>query len=130
MKTILLVDDHEATRRLVQLTLGGAARYRVLQAADGPTAVRIASEQQVDLVLLDVAKGGMDGFAVSRTLAELPAHRRPRVVMLTASAGPADRERARSAGAIGFVAKPFSPIALLDGVRRILSPERAAATAA
>lgn len=119
-KTVMLVEDESAMRRLVDMTLG-SGRYHVLQAADGESALRLVTKVRVDLALVDVAMPGVDGFAVCERLKALPAEVRPRVVMLTARATPHDRERGRIAGADDYVAKPFSPVALLDCVQRLLT---------
>lgn len=121
MKTVMLVEDESAMRRLVEMTLG-PGRYHVLQAKDGETALTLAARVHVDLALVDVAMPGLDGFTVCQRLKALPAEVRPQVVMLTARATPSDRERGRFAGADDFVAKPFSPVALLDCVQRLLPP--------
>jgi DNA-binding response OmpR family regulator len=121
MKTVMLIEDERAMRRLVEITLG-SGRYHVLAAEDGESALRLAVSAHVDLALVDVAMPGIDGFAVCQRLKALPAQSRPRVVMLTAHASPSDRERGRFAGADDYVAKPFSPVALLDCVQRLLAP--------
>jgi CheY-like chemotaxis protein len=124
MKTIMLVDDEGALRRLVHITLGGDTRYRFVQADNGADAIRRARVEPVDLVLLDVAMPGMDGFDTCKALRELPVGRRPRVVMLSARSGEGDRERARTLGAEGYIVKPFSPLSLLDCVGRMMVSTR------
>jgi DNA-binding response OmpR family regulator len=121
MKTVMLVEDERAMRRLVEITLG-SGRYHVLAVGDGESALRLAATTHVDLALVDVAMPGMDGFTVCQRLKALSAEARPHVVMLTAHASPSDRERGRFAGADDYVAKPFSPVSLLDCVRRLLAP--------
>ena len=133
MKTVMLVEDESAMRRLVEMTLG-SARYHVLQAKDGETALRLAAKVRVDLALVDVSMPGLDGFMVCQRLKALPADVRPSVVMLTARASPSERARGRLAGADDYVAKPFSPLELLDCVERLLptvtlTPARTAASA-
>jgi CheY-like chemotaxis protein len=129
VKTVLLVDDEAAIRRLVQLTLGDASRFRILHAADGAAALEVVRANAVDLVLLDVHMPVLDGFRTCEALARLPAGRRPRIVMLTARASQTDQERGRAAGADHYLTKPFSPIGLLDCLDRILADERRGAAA-
>ena len=123
MKSILLVDDEAAMRRLVQITLGDAMRYRILHAPDGAQALDTLRQTPVDLVLLDVHMPVMDGFRTCEGVRELPGDRQPRVVMLTARASQADRERGRAVGADDYLCKPFSPMALLDCVDRLLGAD-------
>jgi DNA-binding response OmpR family regulator len=121
VKTVMLVEDESMMRRLVEITLG-SGRYHVLHAKDGETGLRLAGRVRVDLALVDVTMPGLDGFTVCQRLKALPADVRPSVVMLSSRAGPSDRARGRFAGADDYVAKPFSPLALLDCVQGLLSP--------
>jgi CheY-like chemotaxis protein len=124
VKTVLLVDDEAAMRRLVQITLGDASRYRILHAGDGAQALEVVRSTKIDLVLLDVHMPVLDGFRTCEALARLPDGQRPRIVMLTARSSQADRDRGRAAGADDYLAKPFSPVGLLDSVDRMLADER------
>ncbi len=128
MHTVMLVDDNPAVRRLVHVTLGAGTRFRILHAENGAEALKIAQTQPVDVVLLDVAMPGADGYTVCRALKALPPLTRPIVFMLTARASQSDRARAREVGADDFLTKPFSPVALLDRVETALKtrPARSA----
>jgi CheY-like chemotaxis protein len=129
MKTVLLVDDEPAVRRLLEVTLGNGTRNRFVHAENGAEAIQKARTEPVDLAVLDVGMPGADGFAVCEALKSLPRERRPRVVMLTAHNSQADQARGRAAGADSYFAKPFSPLSLLDCVERMLGAEHAASTA-
>ena len=120
MKKILLADDEPAVRRLVMATLADESRYQILEAGDGAQALALARAERPALVLLDVNMPEMDGFEVCRALKSDAATRTIVVVMLTAMAQPADRERGLAAGADGFFTKPFSPLALLEKVEEVL----------
>lgn len=114
MKKILIVEDHADIRRLIRLTLE-FEDYEIREAADGPTALRVAAEQQPDLVLLDVMMpGALDGLAVCRRLksAEFPVS--PRILMLSARCHAGDRAAGLAAGADMYLVKPFSPLQLID----------------
>jgi DNA-binding response OmpR family regulator len=128
MKTVLLVDDDAALRRLVHITLGGGAHYQVVHAQDGPTGVRLARDQRVDLAVVDLSMPGVDGFTVCQLLKALPSEARPCVLMLTAHGSTTNRTKARMVGADEFMAKPFSPSSLLDAIERLLRGPRPAAT--
>ena len=116
---ILVVDDSPANlvamRRL--LSKVGAT---LIEASSGQEALAASLEHEFALVLLDVNMPEMDGFEVCKALKSDPATRGIVVVMLTAMAQPADRERGLSAGADGFFTKPFSPLALLEKVEEVL----------
>jgi CheY-like chemotaxis protein len=88
----------------------------LLEAGTGTEAVAIARARRPPLVLLDVGLPEMDGWEVCQELKADPATRGARIVMLTARATAADRERAAEAGADGYLTKPFSPAELLAAV--------------
>jgi len=122
MKTILIVDDEPQIVRLVRdyLEHGG---FKVLTAADGQTALRIASTQHPDLVVLDLGLPGIDGLDVTRSLRRngvVP------IIMLTARADESDKLVGLELGADDYVTKPFSPKELVARIRSVLRRSEAA----
>ena len=86
----------------------------VAEARNGQEAVRLAAELSPDAILMDLEMPGMDGYEATRRIkACQPA---PRVVILSVHAGPAERERARTAGADGFVMKGADYEILVDAI--------------
>jgi len=84
-------------------------------AADGDEALRLARELRPDVVLMDLSMPVLDGFlATERILAEVPD---AKVVVLTGSADEEDVERARTAGAAGYVTKERIAVELVQAVR-------------
>ncbi len=116
--TILVVDDIVANRETLRELLDPEA-YRLIEAADGATALRLAAEAPPDLVLLDVIMPGMDGYEVCRRLrsdihlAEVP------VIIVTALDDQASRLAGIEAGADDFVTIPFNRAELRARVRSI-----------
>jgi PAS domain S-box-containing protein len=116
---IILVVDDVATNRETLRELLDAQDYRVMEAADGPTALRLMAETPPDLVLLDVMMPGMDGYEVccrlraDARLAAVP------VIMVTALDDQASRLAGIKAGADDFVTKPFNRAELRARVRTI-----------
>jgi DNA-binding NarL/FixJ family response regulator len=101
---LLLVEDmpqvlHDL-RQLLELT----GRFEIVaEARDGAQAVRLAGELSPEAVILDLEMPRLDGYEAARLIKELrPA---PRVIILSAHAGPEEQQRARAAGADGFVTK-------------------------
>ncbi len=105
-KTILIVDDEEHIRRLLQRILKPEG-YRLLAAADGAEALTIAAAQPLDLVLLDRSMPRMDGLTVVRRLRETPQGRLLPVIMVTGLADGEDEVEALDTGADGYISKPF-----------------------
>ncbi len=116
-RTILIADDEIALRMLVRATLD-TGHLRIIEAADGPTALRLAREELPDLILLDWSMPGLTGIEVAQALHDDPATAELPIVMLTARALAFDQDAARDAGVAHYMTKPFSPRALLDLVRQ------------
>lgn len=112
---ILIVDDIEANRRLLQAKLE-AQYYSVIQADNGQTAIELAKSESPDIILLDVMMPGMDGYEVCRRLKADPATAYIPVVMVTALSDVEDRVRGLDAGAEDFLTKPVDDFALMARV--------------
>src|SRR4051812_28126448 len=111
-KTILVVDDEEYMRRLMQHHLVRAG-YRISTAQNGLEAVAKAGSEAPDLVILDLIMAEMDGLAALKQLKQAEAPRDTRVFVITASANSVSRQESEAAGAASFFTKPFSPTLLL-----------------
>lgn len=116
---LILVVDDVATNRETLLELLEGQDYRVMEAADGPTALRLTAETPPDLVLLDVMMPGMDGYEVCRRLRADARLAAVPVIMVTALDDQASRLAGIKAGADDFVTKPFNRAELRARVRTI-----------
>lgn len=115
---ILVVDDVEANVRLLEAKLS-AEYYEVISCADGATALKMAAEEQPDIILLDVMMPGMDGFETCRRLKEDVVTRHIPVVLVTALDGRQDRISGLEAGADDFLTKPLDDLILFARVRSL-----------
>lgn len=120
MKTVLLADDEQNLRELVRTTLEDPD-YRILEAADGRTALELARRELPDLVVLDWTMPVMNGVDVVEALRKEPATATTPIIMLTARGQATDRKRGVAAGVTAYLVKPFSPLELLEKVRELLS---------
>ena len=105
---VLVAEDDEDILALVVFDLEDEG-YEVLTARDGKEAIRLAFERLPDLILLDVAMPGLDGYEVTRRLRADESTRGTPVVLLTARAQVKDVILGFEAGANDYVTKPFRP---------------------
>ncbi len=118
-KTILVVDDDAAARRLTRATLSRAG-FDVVEAVDGQQALHAVQRAMPDLVLLDVSMPVMDGFTACAKLRELAGGARVPVVMMTGLDDVDSIERAFEVGATDFLTKPINWPILSHRVRYML----------
>ena len=122
---ILLVEDEAPNRALLRAVLGRARRpaiqdARLLEATTLAEARQHLADHLVDVVLLDVRLPDGNGLDLAREIRTLPAERRPRVLVLSASVLPMDRRAAVDAGADAFLPKPFDTAELLDVIASLV----------
>ncbi|MBU1162964.1 MAG: response regulator [Proteobacteria bacterium] len=121
MNKILIVDDEEKVRKLVEITLS-IGKVEILQASSGEEGLKIARETRPDIILLDVMMPGrFDGFDVCKLLKEDPVTRDIYIIMLTAKGQKADKEKGLAPGADDYFVKPFSRMELMEKIEKILA---------
>jgi len=118
-KTILLVDDEEDVRHLVELMLA-KEDLRLLSARSGNEALRIVQEEDIDLVLLDLMMPRMSGQDLLRILKRMPSTSEIPVVILTALETKETMKECLELGAVGYVQKPFAKKILVRTVKNVL----------
>ena len=117
-KTILTIDDSRTMRDMLMFALSGAG-YRVIQAVDGVDGLETLSAEGADIVITDINMPRMDGFGFIEGMRADPNHKATPVLVLTTESDAAKKQRAREAGATGWIVKPFDPVRLVDAVRRV-----------
>ncbi|MFD5020589.1 response regulator transcription factor [Paenibacillus sp. NPDC058367] len=122
MQKIMVVDDEEVLRMLIEDTLEDLDNVEIHTAENGLEALTKLSTDPYDLVILDYMMPEMTGIEVLQQLDE-EKKKTTAILMLTAKAQDVDRIRAVEAGARYFMPKPFSPMELLQIVEGILSGE-------
>jgi two-component system cell cycle response regulator DivK len=117
--TILYVEDNELNRRLVRDLLKHTT-YKLIEAHDGEAGIATALGERPDLILMDIQLPKISGLDVMRRLRAEAATAVTPIVALTSFALSGDDQKAKDAGATAYLAKPYSPLALLDLIRKLL----------
>jgi two-component system chemotaxis response regulator CheY len=120
MAKIIAVDDSASMRQMVAFTLKGAG-HDVFEAVDGVDALRVARGQTgVDLVISDINMPNMDGIALIKELRALPEYKFTPILMLTTESGVDKKTEGKTAGATGWIVKPFNPDQLLATIAKVI----------
>ena len=118
MKTVLTVDDSRTMRDMLRLALS-AAGYSVIQAEDGVHGLEVLSGAEPDVIITDINMPRLDGFGFISGVRKDARHRAIPILVLSTESDIEKKSRARSAGATGWIVKPFDPVKLVDAVRRV-----------
>lgn len=119
MATIMTVDDTASMRQMISFTLNSVG-HNVVEACDGKEALKIAQGKKFDLVIADINMPNMDGIALVKLLRDLPEFKLIPILMLTTESQAAKRKEGKSAGATGWIVKPFNPEQLIAIVKKVL----------
>ena len=119
-KRILVIDDEDGIREIIQICLEAAAGWDVLTAASGSEGLDKAEAFQPDAILLDVMMPDMDGPTTFQTLQRLPATRHIPTILLTAKAKISEQQQFIDLGVTGLITKPFKAQDLVNQIREIL----------
>jgi CheY-like chemotaxis protein len=122
MATVLIVDDEQHIRLLIEQTLEALADdgVELMTAADGEEALQVVEHHRPELVFLDVTMPRRSGFEVARAIKGDLGLADTTIIMLTAKGQAYDREAGLAAGADQYVTKPFDPDDLLRRARSAL----------
>jgi two-component system cell cycle response regulator DivK len=117
--TVLYIEDNEYNRKIVRQLLSRTA-HRLIEAVDGETGVAQAQQELPDLILMDVQLPKMSGLDATRILKTDPRTKHIPIIVITSFALSGDQEKAVAAGADNYLAKPYSPRALMALIRQYL----------
>lgn len=119
-KTVLVVDDSVSMRQMVSFTLTNAG-YDVVEAGDGKEAVeKLNGGAAPNLVITDLNMPNMDGISLIKAVRGMVAHKFTPILMLTTESSDDKKKEGQSAGATGWVVKPFNPEQMLATIKKVL----------
>jgi DNA-binding NarL/FixJ family response regulator len=117
---VLIADDHRLFAQALEAILSTDDRIQVAgHARDGREALELAEQLDPDVILMDIAMPVMDGFEATRQIRE--AKPRACILMLTGSNSRTDVDRARKAGAAGYVTKDRIAAELIDAILEVVA---------
>jgi len=121
MARVLVVEDNPQNRELSTVILR-AAGHQVVSAQDAVEAEQALSERLPDLVVMDIALPGKDGYTLVRELRQRSETSQLPILAVSSYAMPGDAERALAAGFTAYLTKPIRRALLLERVDALLGP--------
>jgi two-component system chemotaxis response regulator CheY len=119
MANILTVDDSPSIRQMIKVVLGPAG-HTVHEAGDGAQGLEKAKASKMDLVITDLNMPVMNGLELIKALRTVPIMTGVPIVFLTTESDESIKAQAKSAGATGWITKPFKPEQLLSVVGKLV----------
>jgi len=117
-KLVLTVDDSRTMRDMLMLALSDAG-FEVVQAEDGVHGLEVLQNKTPDVIVTDINMPRMDGFGFIKGVRSDDRHRAVPILVLTTESDAEKKDRARRAGATGWIVKPFDPVKLVAAIRRV-----------
>jgi len=116
--TVLTVDDSKTMRQMLQHALAKAG-FNVVQAEDGVHGLEVLAQTTPDAIVTDINMPRMDGFGFIEGVRRQDDYRAIPILVLTTESDGDKKERARRAGATGWIVKPFDPVKLVSAIQRV-----------
>jgi two-component system chemotaxis response regulator CheY len=117
-QTIMTVDDSASVRQMVNFTLSNAG-YNVVEAVDGKDALGKLNAD-VKMIITDLNMPNMDGITFIKNVRQNASFKFVPIVMLTTESQATKKQEGKSAGATGWIVKPFKPDQLLSVVKKVM----------
>ena len=123
-KTILVIEDNEINMKLIRTFLE-IGKYRILQAGDAETGLRLAREKRPDLILMDIQLPGMDGLSAGQFIKTDPDLKKIPIIAVTGHSMQQDKDEAMNIGFAGYIVKPFSVDVFLETIANFFKSQQA-----
>jgi len=119
---VLVAEDDPDIQVILKMVLTRLGKCDVAITYQGDQVVPMAKSNRPGLILLDVMLPEMSGFDICKALKADPETASIPIIFLTARSMPSEIQEAMKLGALGYLAKPFDPMALVGQINQILSP--------
>lgn len=118
-QTVLTIDDSRTMRDMLRMALVEAG-YQVLQAVDGVDGLEVLRASAVpDVIVTDINMPNMDGFGLIDAVRKDGRYKSVPILVLTTESDALKKQRAKAAGATGWIVKPFDPVKLIGAIRKV-----------
>lgn len=117
-KKVLTVDDSRTIRNMLLVTLNNAG-FEIVQAEDGIEGLEVLEESNPDVIVTDINMPRLDGFGFIEGVRQNDRYRAIPILVLTTESDAEKKNRAREAGATGWIVKPFDPSKLIAAIERV-----------
>ncbi len=118
-RVIMTADDSASMRQMISFTLKQAG-YEVLEAEDGRDAISKMADNKVDMLITDLNMPNVDGIELIKQVRSRQEYKFIPVVMLTTESSDDKKQAGKSAGATGWIVKPFAPEQLVAVIKKVL----------
>ena len=118
-KIIMTVDDSTSVRQMVSFTLKQEG-YEVIEAVDGLDALQKLKTANIDLLITDLNMPNCDGLTLIKEVRAMPQFKFVPILFLTTESGDEKKGLGKTAGATGWIIKPFKPEQLLSVVKKVV----------
>ena len=118
-KCIMTVDDSVSVRQMVSFTLKNAG-YETIEASDGKDALSKLNGSGINMIVTDLNMPNLDGIGLIKEIRAKSEYKFIPIIMLTTESQDNKKQEGKSAGATGWIVKPFKPDQLLAVVKKVL----------
>jgi two-component system, chemotaxis family, chemotaxis protein CheY len=115
---VLTVDDSRTMREMLLAALKPAG-FNIVQAEDGLQALDVLETCKPDVIVTDINMPRMDGYGLIGSVRSSGKHPGVPILVLSTESAAEKKQKARAAGATGWIVKPFDPAKLVDAIRRV-----------
>jgi len=118
-KRIMTVDDSVSVRQMVSFTLKNAG-YETIEASDGKDALSKLNGSGINMIVTDLNMPNLDGIGLIKEVRAKSDYKFIPIIMLTTESQDNKKQEGKSAGATGWIVKPFKPDQLLAVIKKVL----------